>query len=312
MSKGTQIPASDYNAIRKKILAVMGPGGTNPVTNQPDASFGYGQTMVSSDVSTGQIITKLQWDALRFDLLNARIHQDGTTPSIVQSVRGQPIIFGSSQPNTSYNVQADVAITNRFNLGPGQFVVDAGTTTTRTTSWKNSVSTTVTVTFGSVNSARWFFNSGSKIRILSNRAGGANTAQNTAWTNLLNSVGVVEFGAAAAPVGFYSLTNIDQTVRLQSSTTPYSLNNYRIQVRSNVANNSNGGATQLIFTILWTDGYVDPPGGFPGQFPPDDNVDGTLSLVVEEQRASGVLQPANTGAFIISRPTYSSTSIIGS
>jgi hypothetical protein len=309
MSVGTEIQDSDYNAIRKKIIAVMGNGGTNPLTDQADATFGYGQPLVSSDVATGQDITKDQWDALRFDILNARIHQDGATPSIVEAVRGEPIRFGPAHPNTAYNSQSDIAITNKFNLGAGQFVIDSGTAQTRSTAWSNSVSATVTITFGSSIFARWFFNSGSKLRISSTRSGGAATAQNSDWSNLLNTVGIVEFGAVTSPVGFYSLTNVDQILRTQSSTSTYSGNSFTVQVRSNVTNNSNGGATQLIFTLSWVDNYTDP--GLGGPPFTNDIVDGDLSFVVEEQRASGILQPSGTGAFIINRPSYSSTGIVG-
>jgi hypothetical protein len=312
MSVGTEIQDSDYNAIRKKIIAVMGNGGTNPLTNQADAKFGYGQELVSSDVTAGQEITKDQWDALRFDILNARIHQDGVTPSIVTAIRGQPIRFGVAHPNTAYNAQSDIAITNKFNLGAGQFVIDSGTVQARSTAWINSVSATATVTFGSVDYARWFFNSGSKLRIYSTRLGGLASLQNTAWSNLLSSVGVVELGAITSPVGYYSLTNVDQILRTQTATSPYSSNSFTVRVRSNLANNSNGGATQLIFSLSWIDGYTDPPGGFPGQFdPPIDGVDGNLSFTIEEQRASGILQPSGTGAFLINRPSYSSTAIVG-
>jgi len=312
MSAGSEIQDSDYNAIRKKIIAVMGNGGTNPLTNQPDVTFGYGQTVVSSDVTSGQNITKEQWDALRFDILNARIHQDGITPSIVAAVRGQPIRFGASHPNTAYNSQSDTAITNKFNLGAGQFVIDSGTTQTRATAWKNTVSATATVTFGSADYARWFFNSGVKLRVYSIRSGGTGTDQKSAWSNLLNAVGTTNFGAITLPVGYYSLTNVDQILRTQTSTSPYSSNSFTIRIRSNVADNSNGGATQIIFSLLWVDGYTDPPGGLPGQFPPEDTVDGNLSFAVEEQRASGILQPSGSGAFIINRPSYSSTAIVGS
>jgi hypothetical protein len=316
MSVGSEIQDSDYNAIRKKIIAIMGNGGTNPLTDQADATFGYGQTLVSSDVAAGQDITKDQWDALRFDILNARIHQDGVTPSIVTAIRGQPIRFGVAHPNTAYDVQSDIAIANKFNLGAGQFVIDSGTAQVRSTPWVNSVSATATITFGSVDYARWFFNSGCKLRINSTRSGGTALDQNSAWSSLLNSVGIIEFGGNTSPIGFYSLTDVNQILRTQTATSPYSDNSFTVRVRSNVANNSNGGATQLIFTLSWVDGYVDPdvllgrPGG--GTFnPPDDGVDGNLSFTIEEQRASGILQPSGTGGFIINRPSYSSTEIVG-
>jgi hypothetical protein len=313
MSVGTEIQDSDYNAIRKKIIAVMGNGGTNPLTDQTDATFGYGQVLVSSDVAAGQNITKDQWDALRFDILNARIHQDGVTPSIVETVRGQTIRFGVAHPNSSYNTQSEIAIANRFNIGAGQFVIDSGTVQVRSDPWINSVSATATITFGSADYARWFFNSGSKLRINSTRSGGSASAQNSAWSNLLNSVGTVELGATASPIGFYSLTNANQILLTRTSTSPYSSNSFTVRVRSDISDNSNGGATQLIFSLSWIDGYTDPPGGFPGQFdPPIDGVDGNLSFTIDEQRASGILQPSGTGGFIINRPSYSSTAIVGS
>jgi hypothetical protein len=317
MALRTEIQDSDYNDIRNKIIAVMGEGGIDPLTNEPDATFGYGQSIVSSQVNAGTNITAAQWDALRFDLLNARIHQDGTTPGIIRAIKGQTIKFSQADPNNSYDSQSNVAINNRFDLGAGQFVIDSKTTRTRTTAWKNSVSTEVRVTFTTVDYARWFFNSGSKIRFTSTRSGGSLTAQNNSWSNLLNTVGAVEFGAVTAPLGYYTLTNIDQIFKTETSTSPYDSNNYTITVKSNVANNSNGGATQLTFTITWTDGYIDPgntPPSFPVQDNPNtvDNVDGTLSLIVEEKRASGVLQPSGTGAFIIVGPSYSSDPITGS
>lgn len=315
MSVGTEIQDSDYNAIRKKIVAIMGNGGTNPLTDLADATFGYGQSLVSSDVSAGQEITKDQWDNLRFDILNARIHQDGVTPSIVSAVQGQPIRFGVSHPNSAYDSQSNTAITNRFNLGAGQFVIDSGTVQVRSTSWSNSISATATVTFGSADFARWFFNSGGKIRINSVRTGGSSTSQNNAWTNLLNSVGVFEFGAVTTPVGFYSLTNVNQICISSASTSPYSANNFTIRARSDVINNSNGGATQIIFTLSWVDGYVDPDviAGNPANTnAPSGIVDGNLSFTVEEQRATGILQPSGAGSFIINRPSYSSTAITGS
>jgi hypothetical protein len=309
-----EIQDSDYNAIRKKIVAVMGPGGFNPANDLPDAKFGYGQDIVSSDVERGQLITAAQWNALRFDILNARIHQTGATPTINPASTGQTVKIDEG-PLVDFNNQANIAAANKFDIGIGQFVIDSGTSVSRTTSWKVSVSTTLTVTFGSVDYARWFFNSGSRLRIYATRSGGAATSQNTEWTNLLNAVGVFEFGADTSPVGFYSLTNTNQICRTQAATSPYSANRYTINARSNVANNSNGGATQVIFTISWVDGYIDRDvlAGRPGTFnPPDDVVDGTLEVTIEEQRASGVLLPSGTSPFIIVSPTYSATAISGS
>lgn len=305
-AQGQDIEAVDYNVIRNKINQVMGTG---------IGQFGYGQTVYSSDVGTNQDITAQQWNLLRFDIFNARIHQDGTTPTIVQANQGSVITFGSAHPNSQYNTQSDLATANKFNIGVGQFVIDTGISQNRTTNWNSSVSCTCTVTFGSADQARWFFNSGGKIRFTSNRVGGTTNRQNASWSSLLSSVGTVEFGAnTPSPINFYSLTNVPLTFlntdfnSVYGSSTVYSANNYRISATSNVSNNINGGATVIQFTATWQDVYPNPPSGFP------DSVDGTLSWTVDELRAAGVLQNGTStpGSFSITRPTYSITAITGS
>jgi hypothetical protein len=297
---GSVIEAVDYTTIRNKIIGIMGTGA---------GQSGYGQTLLSSGVAIGNTVTKAQWDSLRYDLLNARIHQDGLVPTIVTATQGQPIRFGAGHPNNQYNTQADTAITNKWNIGTGQFVIDAATSTTRSTSWNTSLSATVTVTFGTADQARYFFNSGSKIRCVSSRTGGTGSPQNSSWSNILDTAGTVAFGGNTSGLNFYNLTNSYQTFYNLTTSAPYTGNQYRIEVVSNVADNSIGGATQLIFRVTWTDSYTYTGSGS-SSFP--DNIDGTLTLTVDELRASGTLQPLGTGPFVITRPSYSISGISGS
>lgn len=302
-AQGENIEAVDYNVIRNKINQVMGTG---------IGQSGYGQTVYSTDVGVNQDITAQQWNLLRFDIFNARIHQDGTTPTIVQANQGSVITFGSAHPNSQYNTQSDLATANRFNIGVGQFVIDTGTSQTRATAWTTSVSCTCTVSFGSADQARWFFNSGGKIRFTSNRVGGTASPQNASWSGLLNSAGTVEFGGIIpSAINFYSLTNSPQIFFATGSSGAYSGNIYRLSAQSNVANNINGGATVIQFTALWQDQYAYGGSGT-SSFP--DNVDGTLSWTVDELRAAGVLQNGTPtpGSFSITRPGYSITAITGS
>jgi hypothetical protein len=294
MAVGSIIEDTDYNAIRAKIVNIMGPGS---------GQFGYGQAIVSSEVDRGLNITKDQWDALRYDILNARVHQDGLHPTIAEAVRGQPIRFSPQNPNTQYNSQSDITITNKFNIGQGQFVIDSSGTATRTTAWSSLVSSTITLTFGNADQARWFFNSGGKIRFRSSRTGGSSTSQNTAWSSLLSSVGTVSFDAT----NFYQSTSSPTTLLVAQSSFPYyTANRYRITHSCDIANNVNAGATTVNITITWEDGYIDTKAG-----PPGDSVDGSLSLVVEELRASGILLPAGTSPFVVSSPSYNITPISG-
>lgn len=316
------IDDADYNSIRRRIIAVMGTGNSDPDTEAVEASFGYGQTLISSIVNQGDVITKEHWDALRFDILNARIHQDGSTPNIVESVRGQAIRFGSSSPNNQYNLQTTTAINNRLNLGAGQFVVEAASDgagtpvspATRTTAWNSQLTCTVRATFSNVDHARFFFNSGGRIRFSTSRSGGSSTIQNSNWSSLLSDVGAVDFGArstVAGSVNFYNLTSSYQILVDRSGSSYYAGNSFVIQVRKPLS-------TQVEFVVQWTDNYIDR---YPAT-PPFDVVDGNLELTVDEIRASGTLLPLaadavrlgipTPGNFSIVRPAFSISSISGS
>ena len=297
---GLIIEAVDYNTIRTKIIGIMGTGA---------GQSGYGQTLLSSSVAFGNTVTKAQWDNLRFDIFNARLHQDGVSPTIVTATSGQPVRFGAGHPNNQYNTQADTAIANKFNIGTGQFVIESATSATRTTAWNSSLTATVTVTFATADQARHFFNSGSKIRCASSRTGGTASPQNSSWSNILDTAGTVAFGGNTSGLNFYNLTSSYQTFYNLTTSAPYTGNQYRIEVVSNIADNSVGGATVLTFRVTYTDTYTYTGSGS-ASFP--DNIDGTLTLTVDELRASGTLQPLGTGPFVLTRPGYSISGISGS
>lgn len=300
MATGSTIFASDYVAIQDKAQALLGIGSGNR---------GYGQVVQSSDVFVGNEITKDQWDLLRYDIINIRLHQDGVLPNIVTVNRGDPIIFGASHPNTNYNTLIETAIANKFQVAGNQSVVSSKGSVNYSSPWNNSAQFTLTITgVGATNvekadNLRYFFNSGGKIRISSSLSGGSGTAQVNAWTNVLTSVGTRSFGADTDPsVNYYTLTNSFQTYFQQSLSTPYSANNYRLEARTDVANNSTGTATTLFLRVTLSDAYIDTQ-----PFPPGDLVDGTLTISIEELKASGTMVPS--GSFTITSPTYSLSSI---
>lgn len=280
----------DFNSLRSKIIETIGTGS---------GSYGYGQEIQSSSVFEGNLITKNQWDGLRNDLINILIHQTGVTPDVIEIIKGQQVRL--SDPFESYTNLIETARNNRFDLAPSQSIVTSIATKTYTSQWNTYAYTNVRLTFVDSNQARYFFNSGSKIRFSSSRSGGSSTAQNTSWTNSLNSAGTIEFSATSNGVSFYQLTNSYQTLYETGLSTPYSSNRYRIRVLSNVANNTTGTANTITFEINWLDNYSE---SFPNNVvDPPDRVDGTLSLTVEEVKATGQLQPS--GTFSITSPAYS-------
>jgi hypothetical protein len=313
------ISVADYNAIRSVAASVMGVGS---------ATRGYGQTLNSVVRSANAKISQTDWDNLRFDLLNARIHQNGSG-SLTEINENQRIGAGTINLYESLRTTID---NNRFAVAAGQFLTEGananGTTLTASrnydgTQWKTEINTILTVTFADANRARYFFNSGGTIRIQSSRTATVSSrtdSQNTSWTTLLTSAGLREFGSQTPTSGFsplngtnfYRLTNSFQQYYSISSSSPYASNRYVLEARSNVANNSSGTANQVFIRIRFIDGYSDPPGGNPGQFPPDDGVTGTFTVSVTEKRAESIGGFLPSGNFSIQRPTYSIAALSGS
>ena len=302
MTSGTQIFAAQYVTIQDKAQSLMGTGSE---------TRGYGQTVQSADVFSGNAITKAQWDLLRYDIVNIRVHQTGTLPNIATIAVGDPIGYGASSPNTNYDSLLEIATSNRFFIDASQSVVTAKTSATYTSAWSTSLTATLTLTFSNSNEARYFFNSGGKIRFTPSLTGGTVTPQYTAWVNILNSIGTRSFGADTDPfVSYYTLTNTFQTYYTSFASSPYSNNSYILEARTDVANNNTGTATQLFLRVTLADTYVDPDVASGASFPPTDSVNGTLTIAVSELKAAGSLQPS--GSFAITSPTYSLSAIAGS
>ena len=296
---GTLIDDVDYDSIRSKVSRILGSG---------DVSRGYGQLVYSDDVVVGNQITKAQWDALRYDILTIKYHQDGVLPEVVVVNRGDPIRYGPGNPVTDYDILADGADANRFALATSQSQVSPAVSQSLTQAWTVTAQCTVTATFSSSDLARYFFNSGGKIRFTSTHTGGSGTAQNLSWTALLSAAGTQFLTANSGNVNFYTLTDSYQTMYSSSTTSLYSFyyggNEYRIEVKSNVADNATGTATQLTFKITWFDNYTDRK--FPPRYP--DTVDGTLSIIVDEVKAVGQRFPS--GDFSVTSPLYTISSIV--
>jgi len=302
MTTGTNILASQYVTIQDKAQSLLGTGS---------GTRGYGQTVLSSDVFTGNNITKAQWDLIKFDIINIKFHQDGNVPPVVNVNVGDPIGFGPSSPNTNYDILLEDAIVKRFLIAGSQSITSAKASETYSSPWSTQAQATLTVTFADANQGRYFFNSGGKIRFVTSLVGAVPTAQVTAWVNFLNAVGTQSFGADTDPtVNYYTLTNSYQTYYQNFLSSSYSANSYKLEARCNVANNSSGTATQIELRVTLLDSYVDPDVASGASFPPGDVVNGTLTIAVSELKASGQLQPS--GTFSITSPSYSLSSIAAS
>lgn len=276
---GTTVLASDVNDPYNTGFNLMGTGS---------ATRGYGQTTFGSGVSVGTTIGPNDYNNIRYDLLNASAHQNGSAAalSLAGNVSGGTINTTDASAFISYASTVD---TNRFSAHSSRLSTTSWGSANRTSSWASQVSAVYSITFSSANVARFFWNAGGKIRIASSRTGGAASAQNTAWSTLLSSAGTQEFGG----VSVYSWGTSATTLYTIFSSAPYASNFYRIQASTNVANSS-GAASIFYFTLIWSDPYVDPAPGHPPA--PEDIVDGTLAYSVELTYPAGgaALSPSGT------------------
>jgi len=101
------ILASDINTIRQKVTDVLGPGAT---------TFGYGQTVYSSAITSGTIIQKSQWDAVRYDIVNSYIHQTGNIPSAIIVSTTDTVDDDASGAYQNYDYFGDLLRNNRFDV----------------------------------------------------------------------------------------------------------------------------------------------------------------------------------------------------
>ena len=316
------IVQADYNSIRNKVIAVLGNGSGNS---------GYGQQarIVSTAVAEGTKVTINEWANLRFDIINAYKHINGSNPVTAVVAEGNTIRYtGSFTPDTGaadvpqkqYDDWADNITTNRFTVAAGESATTAVTTSSKTTAWVSQCECVIQLYWANANDARYWFNSGGKIRISASRSGGAGTAQNTSWTSLLSAAGTQNFGGAVPNTGttpndgtnWYRTTNTFQTFYTATASSPYGSNNYRLQARCvDVASNSAGTAASGEIRVLFTDGYTDSGAAFSPNPPPDDIIDGTLTVSVSTLFATGIMVPSST-AFTVVQPTIAVGAVTGS
>lgn len=289
-----------------------------------------GTTLTVVSLTSGSIQKSMAIYGTSGQILPGTVIQSGSGTSWTLAVQGSATSqtvgsAGSPITITAYLVVTDLFLTEYDNFAnacvAGKLAVaanqlstaDTFSTNTRTTPWNGTLTNTVTITFTSAAQARYYFNAGGDFRITANRSGGsvppaAAAAKNATWdqmisTNLVdfpNAVGIVSMNysttsrtgsGTAFSIGFYSLTNVDQIILSKDAPSgSYSTNKYVIKARCNVANNTSGGATQVIFTIEFQDNSPNPNTttyGPYGPFGSDESPDGTLNSNVYMGRPSG-------------------------
>jgi len=303
MAVNDKIAKSDYNTVQQLVSSVLGNGANNR---------GYGQVVQSSPVDESNSITVNEWAALKNDLINCIRHQTGTIPTLPDAVANETIKYdNTTEPYERYLTESQTVDANRFNVANGQFTITDHGSGSYNGFWRERAQAIVTLEFGSADQARFFFNAGGTVRILSQRTGGNATgdigtirAQNEKWTELLETVGTYEFGAVIPETGiepndaqnFYRLGGSYQLVEQFNASSPYGANVYQIFARTpGVSDNSNGDASTLEFLIRYQDDH--PPTGIG-----PDGVDGELKYFISTKNPIFNMVPATVNAVDIPVP----------
>jgi len=293
MALYSTIDKTYYNDLQRRIANVLG----SPTTLYE----GYGQTVQSSQVDTGDKVTVEEYSLLRYDIWNAYNHINNSIPSSATQVNVNQVtvsdkiryqspaqVVSNTVPNEKWEAFVGSIETNRRTLAvDGQRrSVNHGVSSESWISaastygphWSDEVTCVINVEFTSEEAARYFFNSGSSIDIRTERTGGSSTNHNASWTSVLNAAGTVQFGGFAPgtdPVAGARGSNFWRCQSAYSGTpyfeatgsSPYALNRYRLFARTpGVANPYADGARSIEILVQLQDRHEED-GGPPRQGP---------------------------------------------
>jgi hypothetical protein len=271
---------------------------------------GYGQSLVSSQVAVGSNVDLVRVLNLRTDMLKARQHQTGGNQGPSPGDGAFPLVTTADQITDAFaaNLESQMTTieTNKLALGivSGNYTdtTDANTSQ-RTASWNGLLTHNVTISFGSQNAARYYFNSGGEIRFRVTLTGGTSetgpTQIYTDWSNMFTTMGTITMNhntttrsgtaGTAQNIGFYQLTSTNQEIFRRVGSGNYSSNVYLINARSD-------GSGNILVNIQFNDNK----GGNPNF---DESVTGTLTSRIDLRRATG----SNVA---VAAPTISTTTAL--
>lgn len=295
------IESTRYNNLVQRLSAILGNSTTGLPTN------GYGQPLNidpfgvvgsrnQTDLSNVDKIDDEQFRNLYIDLVRCRVHQIGAAAFSVD-----PFVVGDYNTNqTSTDKVQESYIqsleslmtqieTDKFDIDvSSQADIESLTSNFRPQSlqgpWNETLSHIFTVSFGSAEDRRHFFNSGGEIRFSANLSYTGSQEKTLKWQQDLNAMGAVTFKATktfsnagegtVSSIGNYQLTGSYQLVYRNSGINPYSGSAYEIYALQN-------SATQIQFRIYFAD--TDPETG--NRI--DEDVFGDLTSTVDYVKPNG-------------------------
>jgi len=258
------------------------------------ACRGYGLTCTSLPaVCSGQPVTASSWNNLytAMGIINTYTGSNLTLP--VSTVSGQVIQAedgSSGRPNLPSLIST--LDTNRLTPAPSQVTVTSELTSTRTTSWTGSVTHQFTMTFATIDQARYFFNTGGQMYASASLSGGTSSTAYTAMVNLLNQMGTIKMsantttytgsGGTISSIGYYELTTNFQTLFFHNgSGFGYTSESYTLQAKTNGGSTNGGNGNIITLQAI---------------FATTATLDGTLTSTIQQLKSDTIAVTAPTWA----------------
>lgn len=269
---GGLIQAADYNGFVQNTAGA----NLNTIWGAGSGDTGYGQSTTLPTVTTGAVVSATQWSALNNRISAVAAQTNTTITSRTNPVATNTIAILNNLNTDIVNCTANrgnafaVGTTSNSWLGNTARTVTTGSGTAPwTLTW------THTVTFGSADQARYFWNAGGLVRLDMSKTS-TGTGDDVSWNALVAQIGTLyvsgrvnsasqtiagtsytgftRIGGSGTPstftpnVGWYSLTGgaaASTLFQLSPSTSPYSGDYIR------VAAAVNSPRTALTLTTTW-------------------------------------------------------------
>ena len=316
VNDGDNITAAQYNGLQSRIEQVLGTGS---------GDFGYGNSVSSSQVTTGDSVTAGQMDNLRSDMGKCWTHQTGDNIPLANIAVGNIIGADASGTGVTFDAQNNYVIdgsisnggfndylsrmdeleTNRFDIDDGEQTTADVVGHTTTDTWNGTINATFQVSFGSAANRRYFFNSGGELRLSVAGANGTGS-KDTDWDTILSNPGQIQFGynyttisgsnngVTLNSIGNDGITSSYQEIFKKVGTAAvYAENYWKVEVRT-----TNTSTFEFRVTLVDDDAGDRPDPSPPAPFGPLTDEDVTLDITATFalRRASGtnVAYPAPT------------------
>lgn len=286
----------DFNSIQALVAKVLG------APTDGDPRYGYNQLLSSAPVAVGDRVTLSQWVNLRSDMIKARGHQTGSS----SEANNIALPTSTSKITEAFRAQyfnyATTLTTYRDTVATNQTSPITASTAVRLDDWNGNLSSTVSLNFGDLATARGFFNAGGQVKVTVQLTydptvypGGS--AKAGTWAQMFSSMGTITMDRTntflsigstgnTASKGFFDLNGTPlQIFKKPSPTGAYTTNEFLILA-------SFSGST-LTFNMQYNDlsyGQLDSSGNVRSNQSYVDTATGQTVTVIEDEVIVGELR----------------------